>query len=128
MYNQDEHGVVYHIDIERLRRTQSNAIRTEIEKVDEQIKNAERDLLLVKTAEKALAQIQVVLLQMRGIAVEAAASQAADRVRLSAQLNALKEQIDRIVASATCGGVNLIDGSMGSVRSVIEAVSAALEI
>jgi len=127
MQGRDENGVAYYIDMTLLRRAREKALKQEeIEALDRQIAQAERDLWIVKTTEMSLKKIQDVLDEMRNIAVEAAENPKADRKALNRKLDGLKLEIDKIVADATVDGVNLLDGSMGSIDNVIKAISDAL--
>ena len=127
MYGKDENGIVYYIDMSLLRRAREKALKQEeIEALDKQIAQAERDLWIVKTTEMSLKKVQDVLEEMRKIAVEAAENPKADRKALNRKLNGLKQEINKIVRGATIDGVNLLDGSMGRIDNVIKAISDAL--
>ena len=127
MHDRDENGVAYYIDMSLLRRACEKALRQEeIEELDRQIERAERDLHIVKTTSMSLKMIQDVLAEMRRIAVEAALNPAADRKALNRKLDKLKLEIDKIIEGATVDGVNMLDGSMGSIDNVIKAISDAL--
>ncbi|MCL2033969.1 MAG: hypothetical protein FWG94_04470 [Oscillospiraceae bacterium] len=127
MHDKDENGVAYYIDMALLRRAREKALRKEeIEALDRQIERAELDLNIVKTTSMSLKMIQDVLAEMRRIAVEAALNPTADRKALNRKLNELKLEINRIIEGATVDGVNMLDGSMGSIDNAIKAIGDAL--
>lgn len=126
MMDEYKGGVVYHIDMELIRKARERDLRQQIARVNEQAQDAQRDLMLIKTAETALIQVQETLENMRALAVEAATNPNADRADLNLQVDALKRKIDEIVKSSTFDGVNLLDGSMGSINSIIAAINTVL--
>lgn len=122
----NETGIVYHIDLELMRKAREKQLQKSISKIDMQIENAERDLLVFKAAETALVKVESLLRQMRSLAVEASSNPKANKKLLNKQLDSYKKQVGEIVESATCDGINLLDGSMGSINNVIAAVNAIL--
>lgn len=127
MSGQQEHGIIYHIDFELLRKAREMDIQKQIGQLDNQIENAEQDLQLLTATESALDRVQRTLEQMRDIAVEANSNPRADRDKLNKKFEAHKTQIGAIIKSATFAGVNLLDGSMGNINAIIAAIDETLK-
>jgi flagellin len=77
------------------------------------IRNANDGISLSQTAQGAMQSIVANLQTMRSLAVQAsnATYSASDRASMNAEVLQLKSEIDRVAASTTFNGVNLLDGS-----------------
>ncbi|MDE1989612.1 MAG: hypothetical protein KGI82_04015 [Betaproteobacteria bacterium] len=77
------------------------------------IRNANDGISLSQTAQGAMQSIVQNLQAMRSLAVQAANAtySASDRASMNAEVVQLKNEIDRVAASTTFNGVNLLDGS-----------------
>lgn len=77
------------------------------------IRNANDGISLAQTAQGAMQSIVQNLQTMRSLAVQAANAtySASDRASMNAEVQQLKAEIDRVAASTTFNGVNLLDGT-----------------
>ena len=93
----------------------SVAIRmtAEVNGLEVALKNAQDAQSVIDTGEAALNEVHTLLLRMRELAVSAASDTAtsADRAALNTEAVALETEIDRIGASTTWGGIQLLDGT-----------------
>jgi flagellin len=85
------------------------------------LKNASDAQSVVDTGEAALSEIHTLLLRMRELAVTASSdtSTDADRAALNTEVSALETEIDRIGASTTWGGIQLLDGTYSDDAPII---------
>ena len=91
------------------------------------IKNIERAVSAVQTAESGLGEIGNVLLKIRGIAVDAANNGAQDTGTLAAsqaEITTLLGSIDRISDTTKFGTKNLLDGTFSAQQFQIGAFSS----
>lgn len=82
--------------------------------------NASNGISLIQTAEGGLNETHAILQRMRELAVQSANGtykDEVDRENLDKEVNALKEEIDRIATSTHYNGINLLDGSLGGAGS-----------
>lgn len=100
--------------------------RKEINGLSGAIKNIERGVNAVQTAESGLAEVNDLLLKVRSIAVDAANSATHDSSSLAAnqaEVAALRTSITRISDTTKFGTKNLLDGSFSSQQFQIGAFS-----
>ena len=85
----------------------------EINGLSAALKNANDAQSVIDTGEAALKEVHTLLLRMRELAVSASSDTAttADRAALNTEVTALETEIDRIGASTTWGGIQLLDGT-----------------
>lgn len=79
--------------------------------------NASNGISLIQTAEGGLNETHAILQRMRELAVQSANGtykDEVDRENLNKEVDALKEEIDRIATSTHYNGINLLDGSLSS--------------
>ena len=81
------------------------------------IRNANDAISLTQTAEGALSEVENILQRVRELTVQAGNSTLnhTDRSQIQAEVNALSSEIDSIANRTNFNGVNLLDGSRGSV-------------
>jgi len=85
------------------------------------IRNANDAISLTQTAEGALGEVENILQRIRELTVQAGNSTLndTDRSQIQAEVNALSSEIDAISRRTNFNGVNLLDGSRGSVNMQI---------
>jgi|GEM_PF-3485258 len=94
--------------------------------LDLEIQTIQQDLNLVKIAREALERVERVLLQMRTLVLEAVDAGDLRRDQIDQEMAALEEAMDKIIASASYNGLNLLDGSMGNIGSIISQIRSGL--
>ncbi len=103
----------------------SEKMRAQITGLEAAQKNVKDGISLVKTAEGAMQEIQDMLNRMDYLATQSANGtyqDAVDRENLQKEVDALKEEINRIADSANFNGIQLLDGTQaGSTTSAMEA-------
>ena len=93
----------------------SERIRSDIQGVDQGIKNAERASSVISTTEASLAEINDLLNSIKGLIVQSAntgANSAAEREANQLQINSAIDSITRISNTASFGGLKLLDGTL----------------
>lgn len=98
----------------------SERIRSDIEGVNQGVRNAERASAVIATTEAALAEINDLLNSVRALIVEAAntgANSALEREANQLQIDSAIESITRISNTATFGGLKLLNGTQDYVLS-----------
>jgi len=112
----------------------ASRLTSEIKGTNQAIRNAMDGQALIDTAEGAHQEIETILQRMREVAVQAAndTNDANDRANLQLEIDQLTTEIDRIAATTTWAGKNLIDGSgtfafqVGSKTTASDTISTAL--
>ncbi len=103
----------------------SEKMKAQIVGLEQASMNSQDGISLVQTAEGATSEIHSMLNRMVELAVKSAngtISDELDREAITAECDALKAEIDRIVASTNFNGINLIDGNLAAVQNaVVEA-------
>ena len=91
----------------------ASRLTAEVMGLKQAIRNAADAQALMGTAEGAIEEIQVMLLRMRELAVQAsnATNSTADRASLQLEAAQLEAEIQRTANNTTWGGVNLLDGT-----------------
>jgi flagellin-like hook-associated protein FlgL len=112
-------GSVYYFTNRRLLQ---NAVEYKHKQLDQEISQAETDLAMLAVTDEALGKIETLLLEMRELALRAANDADCDRQALDLLFQEKKGLIDAAVQDASHKGVNLLDGSLGSLDAIIAAI------
>lgn len=107
----------------------SERIRSDIEGVNQGIKNSERASNVVSTTEASLAEVNDLLNSIRSLIVESAntgANSAAERAANQAQIDSAIESITRISNTASFGGLKLLNGSLDYTLSGVHSSAITL--
>ena len=95
----------------------SEKMRGQIRGLDMAVKNSQDGVSLIQTAEGALNETHSILQRMRELAVQSSNGiydNETDRANLDKEINALKEELDRISTATDFNGIKLLDGSQAS--------------
>jgi flagellin len=95
----------------------SEGMRAQIRGVDQAIRNSQDAVNMTKTAEGALDEIQKLMREMRGLAVQSANSGVVDGSQLAAnqqQIRSSLQSITRIASQTQWGTKKLLDGTSGN--------------
>ena len=86
---------------------------TQINGLNQSIRNANDGISLVKTSEGAINEVSNMLQRMRELAVQASSgtNSDADQATLDLEVQQLKVEIDRIASSTQFNSMNLLDGT-----------------
>ncbi|MCB9844887.1 MAG: flagellin [Phycisphaeraceae bacterium] len=101
----------------------SERIRSDIEGVQQGVKNSERASAVIATTEAALSEVNDLLNTVRALIVEAAntgANSAEERDANQLAIDSAIDSISRISNTASFGGLKLLDGSRDFVLSGVE--------
>lgn len=101
----------------------SEKMRKQIRGLDRAAKNAQDGISLVQTAEGALAEVHDMLQRMNELCVQAAngTNSGKDRQYIQDEIDQLKNEIDRISATAKFNEVYLLNGALGDPERAGEA-------
>ena len=96
----------------------SESLKSDIRALDVAVRNAGDGISLVQTAEGALDEVSSMLIRMRELATQArnGTVTAQQRTYLDAEFQTLAEEITRIGQSTDFNGVQLLDGSSGTLN------------
>ncbi|KAF2958351.1 hypothetical protein AS159_01190 [Thermotoga sp. Ku-13t] len=96
----------------------SEKMRGQIRGLNMAVKNAQDAISLIQTAEGALTEVHSILQRMRELAVQAASdtNTDVDRYQIQAELDQLREEIDRIARTTEFNTMKLLDGKIESFR------------
>lgn len=91
----------------------SERFTSQIEGLNQAIRNANDGISLAQVAEGALGESGSILQRIRELAVQSAnaTNSASDRQALQAEVNQLKEELERIATTTEFNGLKLLDGS-----------------
>ncbi|TVT53587.1 MAG: flagellin [Sedimenticola thiotaurini] len=91
----------------------SERMTSQIRGLNQAIRNANDGVSLAQTAEGALAETSNSLQRIRELALQSANStnSASDRAALQAEVNQLKQEIDRVASTTEFNGLKLLDGT-----------------
>ncbi|MBR6756035.1 MAG: flagellin protein, partial [Peptococcaceae bacterium] len=94
----------------------SEKMRAQIRGLSMASKNAQDGISLVQTAEGALTETHSILQRMRELAVQASNGiyDNNDRSQTQAEIDALKEEVDRISTATTFNNIKILDGSQSA--------------
>ena len=95
----------------------ANRLTSQIRGLDQAIRNANDGISLIQTAEGALNETTNILQRIRELSIQSSNGiySDADRSTLNAEVQQLKEELDRIATSTTFNGQPILDGSLGAV-------------
>ncbi len=96
---------------------------SQIRGLNQAVRNANDGISLAQTAEGALQESTNILQRMRELAVQSSndTNSASDRQSLQAEVNQLKQELDRIAETTQFNGKKLLDGSMSSTQFQVGA-------
>lgn len=96
----------------------SEKMRGQIKGLDMAVKNAQDAISLIQTAEGALTEVHSILQRMRELAVQAASdtNTNVDRNQIQAELDQLRNEIDRIARTTEFNTMKLLDGKIEGFR------------
>lgn len=96
----------------------SEKMRGQIRGLNMAVKNAQDAISLIQTAEGALTEVHSILQRMRELAVQAASdtNTNVDRHQIQAELDQLREEIDRIARTTEFNTKKLLDGKIENFR------------
>lgn len=105
----------------------SNRMTSQIRGLDQAIRNANDGVSLVQTAEGAMQEVTNMLQRIRELSIQSANGiyNDDDRQTLDAEVQQLKDEIDRIAETTSFNGQKLLDGSLGN--TVLQVGSQAYE-
>jgi len=101
----------------------SEKMRGQIKGLDMAVKNSQDAISLIQTAEGALTETHSILQRMRELAVQAASDTNinVDREQIQAEIDQLREEIDRIARTTEFNTMKLLDGKLESFRAKPDA-------
>lgn len=102
----------------------SEGLRSEISGINQAIDNSSRASNVISTAEGALSEVASLLLNIKGLVVQAANSGALSPEEIKAnqlQVDSAVESITRISNTTTFAGLHLINGSLDYITSGVQA-------
>lgn len=104
----------------------SESLKSDIRALQQASRNAADGVSLVQVAEGSLDEVNNILLRLRELAEQSATETlgASERDYLNGEFVELKDEIDRIAATATFNGINLLDGLAGIVNVQVGITSA----
>ncbi|AQX53213.1 flagellin [Priestia flexa] len=111
----------------------SEKMRSQIRALDMAERNALDGISLIQTAEGGMQEVHSMLQRMRELAVQSSNGtyqDTEDRAYLDAEVQQLKQEIDRIAQTTQFNGTNLLDGKTTNIQFQIspEAPSLALKL
>lgn len=94
----------------------SDRLTSQIEGLDQAVRNANDGISLAQTAEGALEETTTALQRIRVLAIQSqnGINTSADRVALNLEVSALQAEINRIADTTEFGGLNLLDGNFSA--------------
>ena len=104
----------------------SEKMRAQITGLNKAQDNAKDGISLVQTAEGALTEVHDMLNRMVELATQSANGtyeDGVDRANLQAEMDQLKDEIDRIADSANFNGIKLLDGSLDEAKVDLTSVN-----
>ncbi len=98
----------------------SNRLTSQINGLNQAVRNANDGISLAQTAEGALDETTSMLQRMRTLAIQSAngSNTDEDRVALQQEISQLATEINRVAETTTFGGQNLLDGTYDGVFQV----------
>ena len=95
----------------------SNRQTSQIRGLDQAVRNANDGISLIQTAEGALDETTNILQRMRELSIQSANGiySDADRATLDAEVQQLKDEIDRIAETTSFNGQSILDGTLEDV-------------
>jgi flagellin len=105
----------------------SQGLRAQVSGLRQATRNAQDGVSVVQTAEGALTEVHAMLNRIRDLIVQAAntaSSDSAARTAAQNEIDALRDEIDRIAQTTTFGAQVLLDGSFGAQAGRISVTAA----
>ncbi len=101
----------------------SDRMTSQIRGLNQATRNANDGISLAQTAEGAMQETTNILQRMRELSVQSAndTNSASDRSSLQAEVNQLKQEMNRIADTTSFNGKNLLDGTMTSAQFQVGA-------
>lgn len=101
-----------------------NRMTSQVRGLDQAIRNANDGVSMIQTAEGALQESTNILQRMRELSVQSANGiySDADRNTLNAEVQQLKQELDRIAQTTSFNGRALLDGSLGTTTLQVGAL------
>ncbi|MGR0277969.1 flagellin N-terminal helical domain-containing protein [Marinomonas dokdonensis] len=98
----------------------SNRLTSQINGLNQSVRNANDGISLAQTAEGALNETTEMLQRMRTLSIQSAngSNSDEDRVALQQEVSQLSTEINRIASDTTFGGANLLDGTFEGIFQV----------
>ncbi len=99
----------------------SEGMRSQLKGIEQAIRNSQDAVNMSKTAEAALDEVQLLLRNIRGLAVHSANSAVVDAATLQAnqtQIRSTLQSINRIAEQTQFGNKKLLDGTAGTLANV----------
>lgn len=95
----------------------ANRMTSQVRGLDQAVRNANDGISMIQTAEGALDESANILQRMRELAVQSANGtyDSGNRATLNAEVEQLKEELDRIADTTSFNGQKILDGSVGEV-------------
>lgn len=106
----------------------SESLRSQIASLSQSIDNAQRGANVIATAEGALSEVSVLLVNVRELVVEAANSGTLSQEEIDAnqlQVDSAIESITRIANTTSFGGQRLLNGSLGFTTANVSAAAVS---
>lgn len=104
----------------------SEGLRSEISGINQAIDNSQRASNVISTAEAALSEVASLLLNVKGLVVQAANSGALSKEEIEAnqlQVDSAIQSITRISNTTTFAGLRLLNGSLSYVTSGVDSTA-----
>lgn len=103
----------------------SNRMTSQIRGLDQAVRNANDGVSLIQTAEGAMDATTSILQRIRELSIQSANGiySDTDRLTLDAEVQQLKQELDRIATSTTFNGQLLLDGSLGEIELQVGALA-----
>lgn len=106
----------------------SENMRSQLKGIEQAIRNSQDAVNMTKTAEGALDEVQRLLRNIRGLAVQSANTAVVDSATLQANQTEIRsaiESINRIAEQTQFGSKHLLDGSAGILANVTDVADVA---
>jgi flagellin len=102
-----------------------NRMTSQVRGLDQAVRNANDGVSLIQTAEGALQESTNILQRMRELSVQSANGiySDADRNTLNAEVQQLKQELDRIAETTSFNGRALLDGTLGATSLQVGALA-----
>ena len=108
----------------------SEKMKAQIKGLETASSNSQDGISLIQTAEGALTEVHDMLnrmVELAGKAANGTMDDDVDRDALQKEVDALKDEIDRIADGTNFNGLKLLNGSLGAGRAEVQAVKAEYE-
>jgi flagellin len=105
----------------------SARFNAQVRSLNQAVRNSNDGISLVQTAEGALSEIESALTRMRELAIQSSNGTLSDpdRSNLQAEFQQLNESIDQVARSTNFNGINLLDGTSGTLTFQVGAGTVA---